>query len=292
MRIHHLNCISTCPLGGRLMDGRTETILRRGRLTCHCLLAETSAGLVLVDTGFGLRDVADPASRLSRFFLLLLRPEFRAQMTAFRQIERMGLDPRDVRHIVMTHLDFDHAGGMDDFPDADIHLMADEADHARLQKTWLDRARFRPRQWSRQDRWRLYHPDRGEPWFGFDRVQVLDGLPPDILMIPLPGHTFGHAGVALRHDGRWLLQAGDAYFHHAEMDLDAPRCTLGLRFYQWMMEKDRAQRLGNQERLRDLKRAHGAEVDVLCSHDVDEFERHSGRSAGIPAEELMTSGRR
>jgi len=24
MRLHHLNCTSTCPLGGRLMDGRTN----------------------------------------------------------------------------------------------------------------------------------------------------------------------------------------------------------------------------------------------------------------------------
>ncbi len=60
MRIHHLNCISTCPLGGRLMDGRSDGILERGSLTCHCLLVETADSLVLVDTGMGLRDVADP----------------------------------------------------------------------------------------------------------------------------------------------------------------------------------------------------------------------------------------
>ncbi|MGC2038290.1 MAG: MBL fold metallo-hydrolase, partial [Paraburkholderia caledonica] len=58
MIVHHLNCISTCPLGRRLMDGRTRSLAERGLLTCHCLLVETTAGLVLVDTGFGLRDVA------------------------------------------------------------------------------------------------------------------------------------------------------------------------------------------------------------------------------------------
>lgn len=67
MRIQHLNCISSCPLGGALMDGHTMRL--RGRLTCHCLLVETSDALVLIDTGFGLRDVADPRSRLSGFFL-------------------------------------------------------------------------------------------------------------------------------------------------------------------------------------------------------------------------------
>jgi len=68
MIVHHLSCISTCPLGGRLMDGCTKSIVERGELTCHCLVIETNAGLVLVDTGFGLHDVDNPRSRLSRFF--------------------------------------------------------------------------------------------------------------------------------------------------------------------------------------------------------------------------------
>jgi hypothetical protein len=56
--------------------------------------------LVLVDTGFGLRDVADPRGRLSKFFLFLLSPEFRDAHTAIRQVERLGYDPRDVRAAV------------------------------------------------------------------------------------------------------------------------------------------------------------------------------------------------
>src|SRR5205085_10586747 len=100
MRIHHLNCISSCPLGGRLMDGRTRSILARGELCNHCVLIEGDRGLTLVDTGFGLRDVADPGGRLSRFFLTLLSPAFREEMTAARQIERLGFKRTDVRDIV------------------------------------------------------------------------------------------------------------------------------------------------------------------------------------------------
>jgi glyoxylase-like metal-dependent hydrolase (beta-lactamase superfamily II) len=247
------------------MDGRAETVLRRGLPTCHCLLVETPSGLVLV------------------------RPEFRTELTAIRQIQHRGLDPRDVRHIVRTHLDFDHEGGMDDFPDATVHLMAEEAEYALLQKTWPDRARFRPQQWSTRDPWRLYRPDQGERWFGFERVQVPEGVPPEILMVSLPGHTYGHAGVELRRDNRWLLLAGDASFYHAEMIVDHPHCTPGPRFYQWMMEKDRARRLANQHRLRELKRRHGRLVDILCSHDAVEFVRHPGRSPQIPVEPLASS---
>jgi len=280
MRVHHLNCISTCPLGGSLMDGRSVSL--RGRLTCHCLLVEAGSQLVLVDTGFGLRDVADPYSRLSRFFLALLSPEFREEMTAIRQIQRMGFDPRDVRHILLTHLDFDHAGGLDDFPHASVHMLAAERDAALAQRTMLDRMRFRPQQWGTKANWRVYRPDAGAGWFGFECVREIAGLPPEILLVPLVGHTHGHAGVAVKRDNDWLLNAGDAYFYHQEMHLEQPRCTPGLRFYQWMMEKDRPMRLANQERLRQLAARRTREVAVFCAHDTREFERLTGRAFDQP----------
>jgi glyoxylase-like metal-dependent hydrolase (beta-lactamase superfamily II) len=280
MRIHHLNCISSCPLGGALMDGHTMSL--RGRLTCHCLLVETNDTLVLIDTGFGLRDVADPRARLSRFFLTLLSPDFREEFTAIRQIAALGYDPRDVRHIVLTHLDFDHAGGLDDFPHARVHMLSKEREVAEAQRTLLDRMRYRPQQWSKRDQWVIYPAMSGEKWYGFECVRALQDVPPEVLLVPLTGHTLGHAGVAVeRTGGSWILQAGDAYFYHAEMDIQRPRCTPGLRFYQWMMEQDRPARLRNQQRLRDLKRNHAKAVRIISSHDVMEFEGTAHHASSV-----------
>lgn len=265
------------------MDHRTPAASARGRLTCHCVLVELGSELVLLDTGFGLRDVATPESRLSPFFLKLVAPEFRAEMTAIRQIERLGFSPRDVRHIVLTHLDFDHAGGLDDFPWAKVHLLEREQEHALKQATWLDRQRFRPQQWQSREDWRPYPIERGETWFGFEGVQQLDGLPPELLLVPLVGHTLGHAGIAVQRGEGWLLLAGDAYFFHAEMDPERPWCTPGLRAYQTLMEKDRRSRLANQARLRELRRAQKGLVDIFCSHDVREFERLAGHAEHIPS---------
>lgn len=292
MRIHHLNCISSCPLGGRLMDGRTRSVLERGMLCCHCLLIETADGLVLVDTGFGLGDVRDPRGRLSHFFLALLSPDFREEMTAVRQIAQLGFRASDVRHILLTHLDFDHAGGLDDFPDATIHMLQQERDHAVAQRTWMDRQRFRPQQWSSRPRWKVYGAGVGERWFGFDCVREIAGLPPEILFVPLPGHTFGHAGIAIETPQRWLLQAGDAYFHHREMDPVKPWCTPGLRMYQTMLEKDRHARLANQDRLRQLSAAHQDKIEVFCAHDPHEFERLSGHPQHLPAGRFEQPARR
>ncbi len=279
MRVHHLNCVSMCPLGGPLIDGFGRPALR-GRLSCHCLLVEADDQLVLIDTGFGLRDVLDPRSRLSAFFRFLNRPELREDLTAVRQIERLGFDPRDVRHIVLTHLDFDHAGGLDDFPEATVHLLTRERDSASARDTVLDRMRYRPQQWHGQINWRGYDAGSGDAWFGFDCVRDLDGIDPEIVLVPLIGHTLGHAAVAVHQPEGWMLHAGDAYFYRSEIDPIRPRCTPGLRAYQWMMEKDRSSRLHNQHRLRELRREHGTGVRIFCAHDPVEFERMAGRPLG------------
>jgi hypothetical protein len=45
-----------------------------------------------------------------------------------------------------------------------------------------------------------------------------------------------------------------------------------LKAYQRMMAADDQARLANQARLRELKRAHGAEISLLCAHDAKELE--------------------
>jgi len=206
-------------------------------------------------------------------------------MTAIRQIERLGYHPRDVRHIILSHLDFDHAGGLDDFPQATVHMLDIERDWAFAQKTWMDRQRFRPQQWSTSKQWRTYPCASGERWNGFDNVRQPDGLPPSILIVPLRGHTFGHAGIAVQRDDGWLLDAADAYFYRDEMNA-RPQCTPGLRFYQWMLEKDRQARFTNQGKLRSLA-LNGRSVNVFCSHDVVEFDKLDGRKASVPTPQSL-----
>lgn len=281
MKVHHLNCVSCCPLGGHLMDHGHEGVLDRAHLTSHCLLVETEGKLVLVDTGYGLQEVRNPKSRLSSFFLTMNDPQLKDEMTAFRQIENLGYDPKDVTDIVLTHLDFDHAGGLDDFPWATVHMLEVERDYAFKQKTWLDRQRFRPQQWGTKANWKVYNPDEGDTWFGFSKVSELSGLPPEIALIPLRGHTYGHAGIAVKTNDKWIFDTGDAYFYHQEMNVHNPQCTLGLEAYQTLMEKDRKSRKWNQERLRELKRNHGDQVEIFCSHDVREFERLAGHGADL-----------
>jgi glyoxylase-like metal-dependent hydrolase (beta-lactamase superfamily II) len=277
MRIHHLNCGTHCPLGGAFYDGASRGLL--ANICTHCLLIETGSGLVLVDTGYGLQDTRTPRSRLARLWPAILNVDYREEDTALRQVEALGFSARDVRHIVLTHLDFDHAGGLEDFPEARVHVMEKERDAAEHKRRGLvPRQRYRPLQWDGVRDWRAYATG-GEPWFGFEAVRSLDGLPPEILMVPLAGHTLGHAGVAVRACDGWLLHAGDAYLYHGQMDVTGHRCTPGLTIYQAIMDTDRPARRANQERLRELKRR-GGDVTVFCSHDTQELAALQARAKG------------
>lgn len=277
MRVHHINCGTYCPVGGRLFDGASDGPL--GHLVCHCLVIESEAGLILIDTGFGTRDIDHPHQRLSDFFITLNNIQLRPDETAIAQLRLLGFDPADVRHIVLTHLDFDHAGGLEDFPNAAIHVTAREKEVADELKggVFVGRRRYRPQQWDEVSDWRLYPFGGGERWFGFDAVRDLDGLPPEILLIPLAGHTWGHSGVAIREDdGKWLLHAADAYFYRGEIGSETYECTPGLRAYQKLMEVDRNARLTNQQRLRRLSLDHGDDVRIFCAHDAIEFDLLAG----------------
>jgi glyoxylase-like metal-dependent hydrolase (beta-lactamase superfamily II) len=280
LRIHHLNCGTSCPWGGRLFDGTSRSLLV-GHIVCHCLLIETDTGLVLVDTGFGTHDIAHPERRLARFFRTLNNIQLRPHETALAQIGALGFDARDVRHIIISHLDFDHAGGIEDFPNAAVHLTAREKEAADQGNggAFVGTRRYRPQQWDEASDWRLYPMGGGEPWFGFDAVRQLEGLPPEILLVPLAGHTWGHSGIAIDTGDGWLLHAADAYFFRGEIGSERRRCPPGMRGYQRMMEVDRAARTTNQARLRALSLKHAADVRIFCAHDPVEFAALSSKES-------------
>lgn len=268
MRIHHLDCGTMCPIAGRLMGG--ASLLGRGLLVCHCLLLETPRdGLVLIDTGFSTADCDDPR-RLSAPFRAVTGPRLAHAQTARAQVRALGLDPADVRHLIVTHLDLDHAGGIPDFPAATVHVHQRELAAARARATLGERQRYLPHQWQHHPRWDAV-AERGDTWLGLPAVRRLDGLDADVAMVPLHGHTRGHSGVVVRTARGWLLHAGDAYFHHHELvaPISAPT---GLRAFQTMMQIDGPARHAAQDALRRLHREH-PEVTILSAHDPAELAR-------------------
>ncbi|MGW5575198.1 MBL fold metallo-hydrolase [Nocardia thailandica] len=253
MRIHHLDC---GPLGGGMVT--------------HCLLIEHDRGLVLVDTGYGTADIAEPARRMgwSRHFL---RIRADADTTAVARLRGLGFEPGDVTDIVLTHLDYDHAGGVSDFPRARVHIHGPEL-RAATDAALVDRPRYRDAQWAHGPRWVVNEPS-GDVWFGLRGVTRLAGLPGEFVVVPLYGHTSGHVGVAVGDEAGWLLHAGDAFLSGA--DLGRSRGAVVAAMYGRPGPRAMRDRVRNVRALAELAAADSG-VTVFSSHDGAAFARLAG----------------
>jgi glyoxylase-like metal-dependent hydrolase (beta-lactamase superfamily II) len=264
--VHHINCATFCPVAA-FVHGAHQLIV-------HCLVVETARdGLVLVDTGFGTRDIAGH-TRISPWLMRLGRASLEHRDTALAQVEALGHRVNDVRHIVVTHLDFDHAGGLCDFPHAQVHVHAREHAAAMARASRMERERYKAAQWAHGPQWQVYR-ENGDTWRGLPAVTRLRGVDADFGLVPMHGHTRGHSAVVVRHGDTWLVHAGDAYFHHTTVDGSA-RQPLGLTALERMMQTDAAARRASVAALRQL-RERNHDVRMFCAHDPAEYAELSSR---------------
>ena len=184
----------------------THTATRN--MPIHSVIFQVGERVILLDTGFGTREMQDPNRLLGEDALFKLGIMVDMRLTALERLRSRGVRPEQVTDIILTHLDNDHAGGLHDFPNATVHLSEEEL--ASYDGT-RPRGPYKPYQLSHLTKFKTYGKT-DETWFGCEArsLQLSNDL--EAKLIPLPGHTMGHCGVAYREEGRWSLHAGDAYF--------------------------------------------------------------------------------
>jgi glyoxylase-like metal-dependent hydrolase (beta-lactamase superfamily II) len=269
LKIHHLNCGSLFPPLPKIQS------------IVYCLLVETSQGLVLVDSGFGTNDYQNPTKKMS-FFLRYMGVPKLLEETAIYQVQQLGYRRQDVKHIIQTHLHIDHAGGLVDFPEADVHVYEKEYQAIQNPRGLMEFAYIQAH-WTHQPHW-IVERLSGEKWFGFDAVLVLTTPETDFYLIPLPGHTRGHCGVAIGKPGNWLIHCGDAASpYHQAADLhNRGKSNYVLNFFpSWIANH----LMGDHtQRLRKLLQEHGTQIKAISSHDRLSFLEHTSQDQSNHAE--------
>ena len=171
---------------------------RKNRMTLglNCLLFQLSGQNVLVDTGVGSKDADNDKESLGLVPSRLLKG-----------LKGLGLGPKDIHAVVLTHLHFDHSGGctrldragniVPTFPKARYYVQEDcwnEACHPNERAHVTHRAdNFLPIE------------ERGQ-------LEMLDGdgeILPGLNVVVTDGHAKGHQMVMVNHGGERIVFLGD-----------------------------------------------------------------------------------
>jgi glyoxylase-like metal-dependent hydrolase (beta-lactamase superfamily II) len=181
-------------------------------LPTYAWVVEHRDGVIVIDTGQGAHLLESGRS---------LHPYVRWEV-AFRiereeeigpQLRTLGIGPRDVKRVVLTHLHMDHDGGLAHFPNSEILVSRGELSKAR---GWPGRVRG-------------YLPNRWPSWF--DPVPLDLAAEPfgpfaastrlteagDVIAVATPGHTADHLSVILEVGDTALFLAGDTSYNERLM---------------------------------------------------------------------------
>lgn len=226
------------------------------------LVEHPTAGAILIDTGLHASAITDPRQNLGWFGALMARGmTMDTSQTAVAQCMARGVDPASVSVIVMTHLHFDHASALVDFPGATVIVSEPEWKSAigrtGTMKGYV-KAQLDPRLSYRTVDFHTTKAARRDPF-----AQTLDLFADgSVTLVSTPGHSAGHMSIVLRLSDREALIAGDAIYTMATLrDGERP----------WRSEDTQAFE-HSLETLREYDRKNPTAL-IIPGHDMDAWEQ-------------------
>jgi N-acyl homoserine lactone hydrolase len=204
---------------------------------------EHPEGNVLFDTGGHPSLITDPTERLGA-----AADDFEVTMQegddVVSQVARIGLRPQDIGHVVLSHLHYDHAGGIEFFPDATFYAQHRELEFAHWPPVY-QRELYLPADFG--------HPVEWDELYG-ERDLFGDGA---IVVFPTPGHSAGHQSVMVTLGSGTVILVADAAYVPRNIDENV------LPAIVWSPDA----MVASWRRIRELRRRHGAEL--IFTHDLD-----------------------
>lgn len=295
IKIHHLNYgvlrpyglfpFSTIPING------TGEWFGKGSGVLHGLLIDSDGGLILVDTGFGTRDLSKP-TRLESLFLSVIGMKRSLAQSAAWQVTAKGYHPDEVTQIFLTHMHLDHAGGLADFPNAKIHVFDAEKEAADKPRNIFGRLGYLPRQWAHNPNWGV-HRLAGEVWNNLACTLPVRFGDVRLRFVPFTGHSAGHCALLVElPDDKFIMHAGDSYAYHGQIENPPHLPPYAQKFMPlFNLFKVTRSLYIHSKKIQKLKELLGDNLTVFCSHDPFEYEQLSGENILSPDTEDITENR-
>ncbi len=200
------------------------------------LIRHPTAGPFLVDTGLHPSVGSQPAENLGRILARFSHPSVERDQELQGQLRAHGIDHREIRLVVMTHMHFDHTSGMSQFPDASFVLAEDEWVAATTDRSPIMRGYRRAHyDYAFDYRTVSYGGDAITSYATFGRTFDLFG-DGSVRLASTPGHSAGHQSVICRLRDRDLVIAGDAIYTIGQLG-DAPEPPRPVDRHNWRRSK-------------------------------------------------------
>lgn len=240
MKFYIMNCGNMItPDGNVLADLNTEQLKLVIPVPAY-LLVHPEQGLVLIDTGFRYEHIPDE---------MKMNIAWSPLQRIRTQIGKLGFDADDVRHVLISHLHFDHSGQMLDFPKAVFHMRKSE---------WEDA--LPP---SRPDYFEQDYREAESFWFEYIPEEMDYDIFGDgsVISLATPGHSKGHSSflVTMPNSGKFLLTMDAAHI---------PQYMEETKFFA--DSKDISGCIRSVEKLKKLRKecAH-----IIYGHDPETFSK-------------------
>jgi N-acyl homoserine lactone hydrolase len=175
------------------------------------LLEHPGAGPILVDAGLHASVAVDPKQNMGGLIGRLYNFEMEPEQTAVAQLRGRGIDPSDIKLVVMTHMHMDHASAISDFTEATYVLGEGE-----WEAFTAPRGTFKgyvKKQGAHAVDYRevVYDTRLASSYSTFGRSFDLFG-DGSVRLVYTPGHSHGHQSLVVRLKGREALLTGDAIY--------------------------------------------------------------------------------
>lgn len=181
-------------------------------LATYAWAIEHPEGVIVVDTGQGAH-LLETGNSFHPFLRWEVVFQIDPEEEAGPQLRALGIGPRDVKKIVLTHLHMDHDGGLAHFPNSEILVAPGEI---RTASGWAGRIRgYLPHRWPS---WFDPAPLElaGESFGPFERSRRLTHAG-NIVAVATPGHTADHVSVIVRDGDTAVFLAGDTSYTESLM---------------------------------------------------------------------------